>query len=74
MFLQKLIKSSQFWLAILDIVQIVVLTYLAVPQEIWQAINGLLLVIIGAITADQVTASLGRTLRETIVELRKLNK
>lgn len=69
-----LIRSAEFWLAILALVQTLVLNYLSVPADIWQAINAILLVMIGALTADRVTQSLGRTLRDTLVELRKLDK
>ena len=70
----KLIRSEQFWLAVVDLVQIVLLSYLGVPAEIWGAINGILLVIIGALTVDDVVEKASLMLKDTLLEMRKLDK
>ena len=70
----KLIRSEQFWLAVVDLVQIVLLSYLGVPAEMWGAINGILLVIIGALTVDDVVEKASLMLKDTLLEMRKLDK
>lgn len=71
---QTLIRSAEFWLAILALVQTVLLNYLGVPQDIWQAVNAILLVMIAALTADRVSNNFVRGMKETIIELRRLNE
>jgi hypothetical protein len=68
------ITSAEFWLAVVALLQTVLLNYLGVPQDIWQAVNAILLVLIGALTADRVSSNIVRGMRETIVELRKMDK
>jgi hypothetical protein len=70
----NLIKSAEFWLAIVALAQTILLNYLGVPQDIWQGINAILLVMIGALTADRVSNNLVRGIRETMLELRKMDK
>ena len=48
----SLLVSRKFWLAVFGIVQAVVLHYLNVPDEIWQAISGLIMVLIGSIALE----------------------
>ena len=75
---QTLITSPEFYLAILALFQTILLNYLGVPADIWQGVNAILLVIIGALTADRVTTKfarmVGQSLRDTLVELRKMDK
>jgi hypothetical protein len=54
--LQALLHSRKFWLAVFAIVQALVLHYLSVPDDIWQAIVALIMVLIAAIAAED-TAS-----------------
>jgi len=68
------IRSSEFWLAVLALVQTVLLNYLEVPADIWQAVNAILLVLIGALTADRISTNLGRAMKNTLIELRKIDK
>jgi len=70
----SLIRSPEFYLAILALVQTILLNYLGVPADIWQAVNAILLVMIGALTADRAMTNFSRALRDTIVELRKMEK
>ena len=68
----KIIKSEQFLIAVLDLIQILVLNYwVGLPPEIWGSINAILLVLIGAITAEQVVEKASLMLRDTLLELRK---
>lgn len=50
--LLSLLKSRKFWLAIFGVVQVLVFHYLAVPDEIWQAIAALVAVLISAIAVE----------------------
>ena len=68
------IRSAEFWLAVVALLQTILLNYLGVPQDIWQAVNAILLVLIGALTADRVTNNFARAMRETIIELRRMDK
>ena len=47
-----LLYSRKFWLAAFGIVQAVVLHYLNVPDDIWQAIAGLVAVLIASIAFE----------------------
>ena len=47
-----LLKSRKFWLAVFAVVQALVLHYLDVPKEIWEAITLLVMVLIGSIAAE----------------------
>ena len=51
-----LLKSRKFWLAAFGIVQALVFYYLNVPDEVWQAIAGLVAVLIGSIAAEDAAA------------------
>ena len=45
-------KSRKFWLAVVGVVQVVVLDYLGLNPEIWQAIAGLIGVLIAGIALE----------------------
>ena len=47
-----LLKSRKFWLAVVGIVEILVLDYLGVPADIWQAIAALIGVVIAGIAVE----------------------
>jgi hypothetical protein len=49
---QRLLYSSKFWLAVFGLVQAVVLHYLNVPEEIWQAVAGLIAVAIAGMAFE----------------------
>ena len=44
--------SRKFWLAVFGVVQALVLYYLEVPEEIWQSIVALVMVLIGSIAVE----------------------
>ena len=71
---KTLIESAEFWLAIVALAQTILLNYLGVPSDIWQAVNAILLVMIGALTADRATMNISRTISRTILELRKMRE
>ena len=53
--LKSLWQSRKFWLAVLAVIQTVVFTLLPdFPPEVWQAINVILLFLIGAIAVEDV--------------------
>jgi len=53
--MDKLLKSRQFWLAVLALVQTIVFNYFDIPAEIWQSINAILLIVIALFTVEDVT-------------------
>jgi hypothetical protein len=48
----SLLKSRKFWLAVVGVIQTVVLHYVAVPQDIWLAIDVLIGVLITGIAIE----------------------
>lgn len=50
--MMSLLKSRKFWLAVFAVVQAVVLHYLDVPEEIWQNIVALVMVLITGIAIE----------------------
>ena len=57
-------KSRKFWLAVFGVIQAVVLHYLAVPEEIWQAIVILVGVLITGIAIEDAGEKAGGILLE----------
>lgn len=53
-----LLVSRKFWLAVFGVVQALVLHYLSVPEEIWQAITALVMALIATIAAEDVAHKL----------------
>lgn len=51
-----LLKSRKFWLAVFGVAQALVLHYLNVPEEVWQSIVAVVMVLIGSIAAEDVAA------------------
>jgi hypothetical protein len=51
-----LLRSRKFWLAVFGVVQALVLHYLSVPDEIWQAIVALVAVLIATIAVEDAAA------------------
>jgi len=47
-------NNKELLLAIIALVQTLALNYFGVPQDIWQAINVILISLIGAFTVDRV--------------------
>ena len=50
--MKSLLRSRKFWLSAFGIAQALTLHYLRVPDEIWQAIVALVMVLIGSIAAE----------------------
>lgn len=50
--LNGLMYSRKFWLAVFAVVQAVVLHFLDVPQEVWQSVVALVMVLIAAIAYE----------------------
>lgn len=50
--LRSLSVSRKFWLAVFGVVQALVLHFLNVPDEVWQSIVGLMMVLIGSIAVE----------------------
>jgi hypothetical protein len=47
-----MLKSRKFWLATFGVVQAIVLHYMDVPPEVWEAIVLLVMTLIAGITAE----------------------
>jgi hypothetical protein len=55
--LKRLVSDERFWLAVVDVIQVVLFHYVTdFPEEIWQSVHTLLLVLIGAITAGDMVS------------------
>ena len=51
--MKSLLHSRKFWLAVFGVIQSVVLNYVpSFPQEIWQAIDALVIALIGSIALE----------------------
>lgn len=48
----SLLKSRKFWLAVFGVIQAVVLSYLNIPENIWQTIAALVGVLIAGIAVE----------------------
>ncbi len=57
--MSSLLRSRKFWLAVFAVVQAIVLHYLAVPDDIWQAIVALVMVLIGGIALEDAGLKIG---------------
>lgn len=55
----RLLNSSRFWLAVLDLVQVLVLRYLQIPDEVWQSIHTVILVVIAGTTVEDAAEKFG---------------
>jgi hypothetical protein len=57
--LESLVRSRKFWLAVAGVVQTVVFALIPnFPDEVWQAINVILLWLIGTIAAEDAASKL----------------
>jgi hypothetical protein len=74
MALQSLLKNKAFWLAVVALLQTILLNYLNVPNDIWISINAILMVLIAAFTIDDAARSVSNSMKDTILELRRLDK
>lgn len=54
----SLARSRKFLLAVLALIQALVLNYLSIPEEIWQAIMLVLMVLIGSIALEDAAEKL----------------
>ncbi len=52
MVLMSLVRSRKFWLAVFGVITAVVSHYLQIPQDIWIAIEALVLVLISTIALE----------------------
>lgn len=52
-------KSRKFWLAVFGVVQSVILHYLEIPQDIWIAIDALIISLITGIAIEDAGAKAG---------------
>ena len=59
-FLKALMRSRKFWLALFGVIQSIVFAALPnFPQEVWVAIDGLVVVLIGTIAAEDFATKVG---------------
>lgn len=60
--MNSLLRSRKFWLAVFGVVQALVLHYLAVPSEVWQAVTGLVMALIAGIALEDAGEKAGGTI------------
>jgi len=60
--LQSLLHSRKFWLAVFGIVQALVLNYFQVPEDIWQSVVGLVMVLIAGIAIEDAGEKSGNAI------------
>lgn len=59
--LKALLRSRKVWLAIIGVAQTIIFTLLPdFPAEVWQAINVLLLAVIGGIAVEDAAEKIGK--------------
>jgi hypothetical protein len=57
--LATLLRSRKFWLSLIAVAQTIIFHYFTdFPPEVWQAINVILLFLVGTITAEDAAAKL----------------
>ena len=56
--IQSLLHSRKFWLTVVAILQTVLLQYFEVAPEIWEAINTILMFLIGMIAVEDAATKL----------------
>lgn len=67
--LKSLLRSRKFLLAVFGVVQTLVLHYLSVPDDVWQHIVTLVMVLIGSIALEDAAEKRRDTvIQETVVE------
>lgn len=58
--LETLIRSRKFWLSLIAVVQTVVFSLLPTfPDEVWQAVNVILLFLVGTIAVEDAAMKFG---------------
>ena len=57
--IKSLLYSRKFLLAVLALAQTLVLKYLHIDAEVWQGVNAVLLVLIGAIAVEDAAEKFG---------------
>jgi hypothetical protein len=62
--MNSLFKNPKFWLAVFGLIQTIVLYYVHIPTEIWAAIDGLVVVIIGSLSVDDAAKAITRFAEE----------
>jgi hypothetical protein len=55
-----LLYSRKFWLAVFGVIQALVLYYLEVPDEVWQAISALVGVLIASIAVEDAANKINK--------------
>ncbi len=59
--LGSLLRSRKFWLAVVGVIQTVVFFFWpGMPEQLWQAINTILMVLIGAIAVEDAAKKLSK--------------
>ena len=69
--ISKLLHSEAFWSAHIGLLSTVVMRYLNVPDDIWQAFLALIAVIVASFAIDELGLSIGRGLARGLEELNK---
>jgi len=55
--MQRLLKSSKFWLAVLAMAQTIIFQFVPdFPQSVWMSIDGVLVVVIASIAGEDIAS------------------
>lgn len=58
--LKLLVRSRKFWLAVFAVIQAIVFQFVpGFPEEVWQSIAALVMVLIGAIAVEDAAEKVG---------------
>ena len=71
---EKVLRNKSLWLAILALLQTLALNYWGIDKEVWLAIDGILVVLIGSLAVEEGARSIRIALNDAVIQLRKLNK
>jgi uncharacterized membrane protein YcaP (DUF421 family) len=60
--MQRLLKSSKFWLAVLAMVQTILFQFVpSFPASVWQSIDLVLVIVIGSIAGEDIASKSNTT-------------
>jgi hypothetical protein len=72
--MDKLLRSKAFWTTVVSAMAVLVMRYTEIPEEVWQSIAGVLAVVIGIFTVDDLEQGIVRSLNNVVREIREMNK
>lgn len=71
---QILLHSNAFWSAIISAIGLVGLNYLGIPEDIWNAVLAILVVVVAVFTADDAAQKFSLGMRDMLIEIKQAEK